>query len=480
MAAFSSDGQRCIEQQVGPINVSPTPLNELRSAYELDRCDSWIQTNHYSKVCLQFPDELLCDAPDIVLILQNSSGAHCYILGDTSYGSCCVDEVSAEHVQCDGIIHFGHACLSPTRRLPVLYIFPKNPFDVERLCSAVNATFKDRKSKLLFIYDVTYAHKIDEVYDTLSCLYPNLVTAYPNVSSCHTKEGKEQQQVCLGSRFCIPEGTSLDDYNVLFIGKDGRTFTNYLLEFGDCKIFRYDPDEPVSVIEAADGKISKFLMKRLHLVERVKDAKTLGILIGTLGVDGYLDAVDQIKNLAKKAGKKTYIFAVGRPNIPKLANFPEIDVFVLVACPENSLLDWKDFYQPVVSLYEVELACNTLRQWSTKYVSDFRQLLLGGKDHVQLPEISMENFSDVSLITGKVRNVDITNIASAESDSSNRSITDRGDLTVCLSTGSEFLVNRTWQGLEQNLGQNPVELATLGRSGIASSYHSEPVQRDAD
>lgn len=65
-------------------------------------------------------------------------------------------------------------------------------------------------------------------------------------------------------------------------------------------------------------------MKRLHLVERVKDAKTLGILIGTLGVDGYLDAVERIKNLSKRAGKKTYIFAVGRPNIPKLANFPEV------------------------------------------------------------------------------------------------------------------------------------------------------------
>lgn len=50
---------------------------------------------------------------------------------------------------------------------------------------------------------------------------------------------------------------------------------------------------------------------------------------------------------------------------------------MLVACPENSLLDWKDFYQPVVSLYEVELACNSARQWSSKYITDFRQLLTG-------------------------------------------------------------------------------------------------------
>ena len=34
-----------------------------------------------------------------------------------------------------------------------------------------------------------------------------------------------------------------------------------------------------------------------------------------------------------------YTIAVGKVNAPKLANFMEIDVYVLVACPENSLLD---------------------------------------------------------------------------------------------------------------------------------------------
>lgn len=70
-------------------------------------------------------------------------------------------------------------------------------------------------------------------------------------------------------------------------------------------------------------------MKRLHLVEKVKDANTLGILIGTLGVDGYLEAVNHIKLLAKRAGKKTYIIAVGRPNVPKLANFPEVGTLLI-------------------------------------------------------------------------------------------------------------------------------------------------------
>ena len=31
--------------------------------------------------------------------------------------------------------------------------------------------------------------------------------------------------------------------------------------------------------------------------------------------------------------------AVGKLNVAKMANFMEIDVFVLVACPENSLVE---------------------------------------------------------------------------------------------------------------------------------------------
>ena len=34
-----------------------------------------------------------------------------------------------------------------------------------------------------------------------------------------------------------------------------------------------------------------------------------------------------------------YTVAVGKLNVAKMANFMEIDVFVLVACPENSLVE---------------------------------------------------------------------------------------------------------------------------------------------
>ena len=36
---------------------------------------------------------------------------------------------------------------------------------------------------------------------------------------------------------------------------------------------------------------------------------------------------------------QSYLFVMGKLNVSKMANFMEVDVFVLVACPENTLID---------------------------------------------------------------------------------------------------------------------------------------------
>ena len=75
--------------------------------------------------------------------------------------SCCVDEVAADHVGADCVIHFGHACLSPTSRLPVHYVFVDLPLDVssaaDALCPALPA---DRT--LVVLTDVRYQHALGE------------------------------------------------------------------------------------------------------------------------------------------------------------------------------------------------------------------------------------------------------------------------------------------------------------------------------
>lgn len=77
-------------------------------------------------------------------------------MGDTSYGSCCVDEVAAAHVDSNAIIHFGHACLSKVVRLPILYVFPTFKFSADDFVKEVEAKCPDKDEQIVVFYDVGY------------------------------------------------------------------------------------------------------------------------------------------------------------------------------------------------------------------------------------------------------------------------------------------------------------------------------------
>ena len=49
----------------------------------------------------------------------------------------------------------------------------------------------------------------------------------------------------------------------------------------------------------------------------------------------------------------------------------------------------------------------------------------------------------------------------------------------CLSLSGEFLDSRSWKGLEQKLGETPVQLASEGSFGIAASYEYEKLKESA-
>jgi diphthamide biosynthesis protein 2 len=77
-----------------------------------------------------------------------------------------------------------------------------------------------------------------------------------------------------------------------------------------------------------------------------RGADVFGILVGTLGVADYLPLIKRLRSLLAKDQNKTYTISVGKVNPSKLANFLEIDRLVLVACPEDSIIDAKGFLGP--------------------------------------------------------------------------------------------------------------------------------------
>lgn len=213
-------------------------------------------------------------------------------------------------------------------------------------------------------------------------LLQSLRTKYKNVVMTrlaeHNEESSDNDTVAVkkcGRSFILPQNAELSNFSVFYIGSESLTMTNLFYNFPACQFFTYNPLTKEGRQESVN--VNKMLMKRYFLIEKAKDARIVGILVGTLGVSNYLDILNRLKVLIRKAGKKSYTFLVGKINVAKLANFMEIDVFVLIACAENSLLDSSEFYKPVVTPYEMELACNTEREWTGDYPTDFHHLLEG-------------------------------------------------------------------------------------------------------
>lgn len=73
---------------------------------------------------------------------------------------------------------------------------------------------------------------------------------------------------------------------------------------------------------------------------RVKKAKIVGIILSSMGIHHQYtqSLIDRIELILKTANKKFYTFVMGRLNEAKLCNFPEIDMYVLIANEDAALV----------------------------------------------------------------------------------------------------------------------------------------------
>jgi diphthamide biosynthesis protein 2 len=137
MSLILSSSDRAIQES--KIEVEPSFFDStvftFEEYYDIADTVAYILAKRAVKVALQFPDELLHDATQVSRVLTSQTGLaghkiKTFILADTSYGSCCVDQVAAEHVAADMIIHYGSACLSRVTRVDVRYCLGRKALDV--------------------------------------------------------------------------------------------------------------------------------------------------------------------------------------------------------------------------------------------------------------------------------------------------------------------------------------------------------------
>ncbi|KAB0791422.1 hypothetical protein PPYR_03222 [Photinus pyralis] len=429
-AQFSTNEAVSLEKEIGGVRLVDTPEEALGTVYEIDRCIEWIRSHDFKSVCLQFPDHLLSDSTKIAQRLQSALQQTVYVLGDSAYESCCIDYITAAHANADAIIHYGPVCFSQAaNEIPFLNIYEKRDLNLPALTQTVRP-LTEADPDFSIVVDTEYLTHFDDIR-----------AAFPTVPVRSILEPPASQP------------------RVLILCHNQRKILNYKLSFKPRELRYYDPTTDRLVDYECDPKVLK---RRRFLAEKIRDSNTIGIIIGTVAVKNYLTVLDRMKKVIKACGKKYYVISVGKPTVAKLANFAEMDVYVVVSCAMNEIYDSREFYKPIVTPYDVEVALNeaaTSHDFTYNY-----------NDYLSDAEIRPKEDADVSLITGALRSSTLEETAEESTE-----IAVRNDGTVALNTsfGAGFLAQRNWKGLEQNLGQDEVELASEGRRGIAQGYSNE-------
>lgn len=541
---------------------------ELAIIYDIERTLTEIRKGRWKRIALQFPDEMLPDAPRVFQLLSRglqkkdskdisthanglASSDHAketsksepdlvepvsqlkindspseqeqeqeqppklYILADTSYGTCCVDEVAAEHVNADVVVHYGRACLSPTARLPVIYVFTHKPLPLEPLVKAFRETYPDLTSKIIIAADVTYSDHVPAVYDRL------VQEGYTNLFATSVVHDPSS---AIPNR-TVPEPVKdnpelLNEWQLFHIS-DPPTALLLTLSSRVAAIHIYPTGQSGSdpEVKPLQASTAAALRRRYAILTSLSTVPIFGILINTLSVKNYLHIVDHVKKQIAAAGKKSYMFVVGKLNAAKVANFSEIGGWVVIGCWESSLVDSKDFWKPLITPFELELALKSdaNRIWTGAWRSDYQTIL----DAAQSSQTDQDEHHGDSAPSGDdaAREVgedessdfesappefdlrrgqyvshsrpmqDVAGYGSRSTQSSSRSPgaakalakRAKGDLATIggtVSPGAEFLRSqRTWRGLGSDFDirydeddQADSTLVVEGRKGIARGY----------
>ena len=179
-----------------------------------------------------------------------------------------------------------------------------------------------------------------------------------------------------------------------------------------------------------------------------------------------MEVIQNLSDLITKVGKRVYIFSIGKPNPAKLGNFLDIDVFILVACPENSLLDSKEFLRPIITPFEALLAFGDL-EWTGLYDLNLTSV----SNQISKTEIKTIDEPYFSLSSGTFKSRRSVNDYTGGSDLITQN-TQMSRLTGELSSFEAFK-ERSFQGLESETDPCTPSEIVKGRSGIASGYSHE-------
>ena len=256
---------------------------------------------------LQFPEGLLMFSCLISDILERFTGSECIILGDVTYGACCVDDLTLKELNGDFLIHYGHSCLVPINETSVktLYVFVEIKINIDHFIKTFQLNFPHKASKLILLGTIQFNSILFESKAILEKEgYINLLIP---------QEKPRSSGEVLGCTSPVLE----DNSTVVFLC-DGRFHMEaVMIRNPTTKFYQYNPYNKIMSIEEYDNK--KMMQIRQDAIKISKNnGKRICIIFGVLGRQGNQYILQRIEDSLKGKGLEYTILMNSEVNVQQL------------------------------------------------------------------------------------------------------------------------------------------------------------------
>ncbi len=310
--------------------------------FEIHKTIHRIRTSGAKQIALQMPEGLLLFATTISDILtQFCPEATTLIMGDVTYGACCIDDYTARALGCDMLIHYAHSCLIPVNvtKIQTLYVFVDIQIDMEHLLATIERNFKPG-SKIAMVGTIQFNATLHGTSQQLRSAGYDVIV--PQI----TPLSKGEILGCTSPRLTKEQNVDL----ILYLG-DGRFhLESAMIHNPSIPAYRYDPYSQRLTHETYDH--STLLSDRSNALSQARKAKKWGLILGALGRQGNPHTMTLIEKHLTDRGITWVNLLLSEIFPGKLAMMPDVECWVQVACPRLSI-DWGyAFPRPLLTPYE--------------------------------------------------------------------------------------------------------------------------------
>uniref|UniRef100_A0AC34FJH1 2-(3-amino-3-carboxypropyl)histidine synthase subunit 1 n=1 Tax=Panagrolaimus sp. ES5 TaxID=591445 RepID=A0AC34FJH1_9BILA len=327
--------------------------------FEIPKTIWKIRDTKSTLVALQFPEGLLMYSCLIADILSKHTGCETIIMGDVTYGACCVDDYTARSLGCELLVHYGHSCLVPiqdTAGIQMLYIFVNIDLNLSHFLTVAEIHLKDLGT-LALVSTIQFVASLQIIKKQLHEIGINVI-----IPQCNPLSPGE----ILG---CTSPKLSADIGAVVYLG-DGRFhLESVMIQNPHLPAFQYNPYSRKLTKEEYGFEL--MIKNRKMAVDLASGKQCFGLIQGTIGRQGNIRIFDDLEEKLIGKNKEFIRILLSEIFVNKLALFKGIECFAQVACPRLSI-DWGlSFKTPLLTPYELASALEYTKFTTNEYPMDF-------------------------------------------------------------------------------------------------------------